>query len=129
MTIAFSKTGLAVFLWPAICFIAGCASQPTPNKEMISLLARIAATENDPHNTFAPEAKLKFCDSLLKTYVLYADSATAQYGKASTLLELGEEEKAIAIFEELLQRMPHWMADNKTAIQKDLAIAYLRLGE
>lgn len=96
---------------------------------MISLLSTIAATENDPRNTFASEAKYKFYDSLLKASVLYADSATAQYGKASTLLELGEEEKAIAIFEEMLQRLPHWMIDSKKAIIRDLAIAYLRLGE
>lgn len=96
---------------------------------MISLLSTIAATENDHRNTFAPEAKLRYFDSLLKVSALYADSATAQFGKASTLLELGEEEKAIAIFEEMLQRLPHWMMDSHKLIIKNLAIAYLRLGE
>ncbi|HUP12591.1 MAG TPA: hypothetical protein VM187_10275, partial [Niastella sp.] len=129
MTIAFSKTRLAIILWPAICFVSSCTSQTSPNKEMVSLLTTIAATENDPRNTFASEAKLYFYDSLLKASALYADSATAQYGRANTLLELGEEEKAIAIFEGMLQRLPSWMVDNQKAIQKNLAIAYLRLGE
>src|ERR1044072_631468 len=123
MTIAFSKTRLAIFLWPAICFISGCTSQTTPNKEMISLLAGIAATENDFHNTFAPEAKIKFCDSLLKASAVYADSATALFGMANTLLELGQEEKAITIFEDMLKRLPYWMADNsRPLIMKALAI-------
>ena len=125
MTIAFSKTRLAIFLWLAI----SCSSRTSSNKEMISLLSTIAATENDHRNSFAPEAKLKHFDSLLKVSVLYADSATAQYGRASALLELGEEEKAIAIFEAMLQRLPYWMTDNQRIIQRDLAIAYLRLGE
>lgn len=125
MTIAFSKTGLAIFLWLAI----SCSSRTSSNKEMMSLLSTIAATENDPRNTFAPEAKLRRYDSLLKVSALYADSATAQYGRASALLELGEEEKAIAIFEAMLQRLPYWMTDNQKIIQRDLAIAYLRLGE
>jgi hypothetical protein len=125
MTIAFSKTWLAIFLWLAI----SCSSSTSSNKEMISLLSTIAASENDPRNTFSPEAKLRHFDSLLKVSVLYADSATAQYGRASALLELGEEEKAIAIFEAMLQRLPYWMTDNQTIISKNLAIAYLRLGE
>jgi VCBS repeat protein/ASPIC/UnbV protein len=129
MTIAFSKTRLAVFLWPAFFYISACSNRTSPNKEMISLLATIAATENDYHNQFAPEAKLAHFDSLLKVSVLYADSATAQYGRASALLELGDEEKAIAIFEAMLQRLPYWMTDNQKIIQRDLAVAYLRLGE
>lgn len=129
MTIAFSQTRLAIFLWPAICFIPSCISHTAPNKEMIDLLSTIAVTENDFRNTFASQAKLNYYDSLLKASVLYADSTTAQYGKANALLELGEEEKAIVIFESMLQRLPSWMEDSKKAIMKDLAIAYLRLGE
>jgi len=129
MTIAFSKTRLAVFLWPAIFCISACTNGSSANKEMIHLLSTIAATENDHRNTFAPEAKLRYFDSLLKVSVLYADSATAQYGRASALLELGEEEKAIAIYEAMLQRLPYWMTDDQKIIEKDLAIAYLRLGE
>lgn len=130
MTIAFSKARLAIFLWLAIPFVPGCTSHSTPNREMISLLSQIAATENDPRNTFAPEARLKFSDSLLKAAVVYSDSATALFGKGNTLLELGQEEAAIGIFEDLLKRMPYWMVDNsRQLIMKTLAIAYMRLGE
>ncbi len=125
MTIAFSKTRLAVFLWLAF----SCTSRTSPNKEMISLLTTIAATENDRKNAFASETKLSYYDSLLKTAVIYPDSATAQYGMANTLLELGQEDKAIAIFEKLLRSLRPGMFENNKIIIKNLAIAYLRLGE
>jgi hypothetical protein len=40
------------------------------------------------------------------------------YGRANALLELGEEEKAIAIFEEMLQQLPHRMVDGQKDITK-----------
>ncbi|HEX6431456.1 MAG TPA: FG-GAP-like repeat-containing protein [Niastella sp.] len=96
---------------------------------MTSLLSTIAASENSVNNTFASETKFKFFDSLLHAAVIYPDSATAVYGMANTLLELGQEEKAISLFEGLLPGLPPYMLNNKKLIMKNLAIAYLRLGE
>jgi hypothetical protein len=96
---------------------------------MTSLLRDIAAGQNDIRNSFASEYKLKFYDSLLKAAVIYPDSATALYGMANTLLELGQEDKAIALFEELLKSLPPTMLSNQQLIMKNLAVAYLRLGE
>ncbi|THU39648.1 CRTAC1 family protein [Niastella caeni] len=126
MTIAFPQTRLAIFLWLALF---SCTSQKSNNKEMISLLSTVAASENSVNNSFASETKYAFYDSLLKKAVIYPDSATAIYGMANTLLELGQEEKAIVLFEGLLKSLPPTMLTNQKLIMKNLAIAYLRLGE
>src|SRR5688500_17309891 len=124
MTIAFPQAWLAILLWPAI----SCTTSTSPNKEMIKLLSTIAASERSIGNTFASETKIKHFDSLLQAAVRYPDSATAIYGMANTLLELGQEEKAIHLLEGLLSGLPAYMQDNKKIIMKNLAIAYLRLG-
>jgi tetratricopeptide (TPR) repeat protein len=125
MTIAFSKTRLAIFLWLAI----SCNSHTSSNKEMINLLSTVAASQKNINNTFASETKLIFFDSLMHVAVNYPDSATAMYGMANCLLELGQEEKAVSFFEDLLKGLPYYMHDNRKLIMKNLAIAYLRLGE
>lgn len=125
MTIAFSKTRLAIFLWLAL----SCNSHPSPNKEMTNLLSTIAAGENNVKNSFASATKLKFFDSLMQAATNYADTATARYGMANCLLELGQEEQSIALFEDLLKSLPPFMPDNRRMLMKNLAIAYLRLGE
>lgn len=96
---------------------------------MIDLLHTIAISENAPGNAFASEAKYNYYDSLCKAAQTYADTAAARFGMANVLLELGQEEKAIPLFENLLQTMPFDLIENKKMIMKSLAIAYLRLGE
>lgn len=126
MTIAFPQTWLAIILWLAII---SCSTSTSPNTEMIKLLSTISASERSIGNTFASETKMKHFDSLLQVAVRYPDSATAIYGMANTLLELGQEEKTIHLLEGLLTGLPPYMLDNKKIIMKNLAIAYLRLGE
>ena len=125
MTIAFPQAWLAIILWPAI----SCTTRTSPNTEMIKLLSTIAGSERSVGNTFASETKMKHFDSLLQVAVSYPDSATAIYGMANTLLELGQEEKTIHLLEGLLIGLPPYMPDNRKIIMKNLAIAYLRLGE
>jgi tetratricopeptide (TPR) repeat protein len=125
MTIAFPRAWLAILLWPAF----SCNSKHSPNEEMINLLQTVAKSENAPGNAFASESKYKFYDSLLNAAATFPDSASAMYGMANTLLELGQEEKAIPLFENLLQNMPYELFDNKKMVMKSLAIAYLRSGE
>ncbi|MBO9204148.1 CRTAC1 family protein [Niastella sp. MAH-29] len=96
---------------------------------MIDLLKTVAISENAPGNAFASDRKYTFYDSLIHASVSYPDSASATFGKANTLLELGQEDKAIPIFEDLLKRLPPYLVDNRKLILKGLAIAYLRLGE
>jgi len=116
---------LVIALLPGL----SCSNKNDQNKEMISLLSNIAERENSPYNSFASETKIKIYDSILKAAVTYPDSATATYGIANTMLELGHEEDAIALFEDLLKRLPPQLADNRKVVMKNLAISCLRLGE
>ncbi|AEV99809.1 hypothetical protein A4D02_26015 [Niastella koreensis] len=125
MTIAFPRGWLAIFLWLAL----SCNTHRSPNKEMIDLLHTVAESENVPGNSFASERKKIFYDSLLQAATSYPDSASASFGLANTLLELGQEDKAIPIFESLIRNLPPYLIDNKKLVTKSLAIAYLRLGE
>jgi hypothetical protein len=125
MTIAFPRAWLAILLWPAF----SCSTRHSPNKEMTDLLQTVAISENVPGNPFASERKKVFYDSLLQAATMSPDSASAGFRLANTLLELGEEDKAIALFENVLRQLPPYLPDNKKMVMKSLAIAYLRQGE
>ncbi|SEO29979.1 Repeat domain-containing protein [Niastella yeongjuensis] len=96
---------------------------------MINLLQTVAESENVPGNAFASERKKVFYDSLLQVASTYPDSAAASFGLGNTLLELGQEEKAIPLFEDLLKGLPSFLMDKRQLVMKSVAIAYLRLGE
>jgi tetratricopeptide (TPR) repeat protein len=96
---------------------------------MIDLLQSIDKYENNPENTFSPEAILRFNDSLLNASPAKDDVMKFKYRKATALLELGQEQKAIDVFQELLTQTPATETGQRTFLMKDLAMAYLRLGE
>jgi tetratricopeptide (TPR) repeat protein len=99
------------------------------NRQMTQLLQQIAISENNYKNSFAPDAKWMFYDSLRRSAVLYTDSAMAIYGIANTLLEMGREDSAILLLNTLMNRLPPAMVEKRKMIMKNLAIACLRLGE
>lgn len=106
-----------------------CVNEVSPNKEMTNLLAVVAASNNSARNSFAPEAKLRFFDSLLSVAPNAGDSMFLEYSIARTLLELGNEEKALQISERLVRKVPEYDLTHKQAILKNIAIACLRMGE
>src|SRR5947209_392453 len=85
-----------------------CRNKPLPNQEMIDLLKVSARIDHNHENIFSTEALVK---------------------KANALLQLGEEQKAIDILEGSLQKISPGDMDKRQSILKNLAIAYLRLGE
>jgi hypothetical protein len=85
--------------------------------------ARLAAM--DPRNLYAPEAKLIFIDSVINAQTNENEKVRSMYSKASILLELGREEEAVVILEEITKKHPYLFK----AAWRDLGIAYLRLGE
>jgi hypothetical protein len=111
--------------------LISCSSGNTkrPTQEMINILESIDKSEDNPDNTFAPEASLRFYDSLLKTSPAPADVMKFKYRKANALLELGQEQKAIDVFQDMLNATPASETGQRTFIMKELAMAYLRLGE
>ena len=116
----------------ALFLLFSCAHQLSRNQGMIDLLSDIEKQEFSPQNEFCPEAKMIFYDSSLKTASTIVDSANLGFLIAKAFLELGKEEKAIEFCRNLLQRIPDndsVAAKSKLALLRELAIAYLRLGE
>ncbi|WP_046368286.1 FG-GAP-like repeat-containing protein [Flavihumibacter petaseus] len=106
-----------------------CKHHPVPNQEMVDLLKNWEKYYDSPKNIFAARAIVKSCDSLLDASADRERIDSALNKKANALLQLGEEQKAIKIFEELLEKISPIDADRRLAVMKDLAVSYLRLGE
>jgi hypothetical protein len=100
-----------------------------PNQEMIDLLQSIDKYEDNPDNDFSPEAILRSSDSLLNASPAKNDVMKLKYRKANALLQLGQEQKAIDVFQDMLTNTPVSDMGQRKFLMKDLAMAYLRLGE
>ena len=118
-------TAAAVAGW--LVWLPAC--NPHPNQPMMRLLAIADTSSYSNNNTFCPEARLRYFDSLLQQSSNETDSSFVQYAIARTLLELGDEEKAMEISEALLRRIPIYESVHRRAVLKNIAIACLRLGE
>lgn len=123
----FSMSGLSILV--LVIFLVSCNGKPLPNEAMIRLLKEANELENNSENLFSSEARAKFYDSVLNNSSLQEYVLKAWNNKAIALLQLGQEENAIGILEELLKKIPAGNFDERTEITKHLALAYLRLGE
>ena len=115
------KTALVLIV---LCLIAAC-HRKSSHQEMIEILQKLNVKNNDIGNTFRPGGKIAHCDSLLNmpgnsrnTYTLLA--------KAPLLLQDGQEQKAVNIYDDLAKRMDSTEVNN---MLPGMAIAYMRLGE
>ena len=79
----------------ALFLLISCSNEVSPNKEMIDLLSDIEKSGYNPKNAFNAEAKLNYYDSLLKAAKDKNGSDTLENLVALTLLEVGDEEKAV----------------------------------
>lgn len=111
-----------------VVFISCAHHEKLPNQEMIDLLKATDKKFNDPKNIFYPEATVKFCDSILQNSSDENALFLALNKKANAFLQLGEEQKAIDIFQDLMSKTKGDL-DKRQSILKNIAIAYLRLGE
>jgi hypothetical protein len=106
-----------------------CKNQSLPNQEMIDLLHVSYQNAHSSENPFCPEAVVPHTDSLLNSAGKGTDVMGITIRKGNALLELGQEQKAVEVFEQLLRKTSLLDFDRRTVIMKDLAMAYLRLGE
>ncbi|MBS1605393.1 MAG: VCBS repeat-containing protein, partial [Bacteroidetes bacterium] len=85
----------------------------------------------DKNNPFCPGAALKFYDSLeLLSSVSPRQAQLIQLYKALSLLQLGQEKKAVDILQALADHTTAVKFDQLAMdIRRNLALAYLRLGE
>jgi len=116
------------FLFTLILVFSSC-HDTNPNQEMIELLQSIDKYEDNPDNGFSPEAILRSSDSLLNASPANKDVMKIKYRKAIALLQLGQEQKSIDVFQDMLINTPVSDSGQQKFLMKDLAMAYLRLGE
>lgn len=94
---------------------------------MISLLKETRRSVTVPTNSFSPDAKLVYMDSLLGIdHSTPAQIIYCKYLKANILMELGREEEATALYEDLTNFVNQ---SQLKLVTRDLAISYLRQGE
>ncbi|WP_276481394.1 CRTAC1 family protein [Paraflavitalea pollutisoli] len=105
------------------------ACKESADHGMVSLIAAVDRQSYNNNNPFCPEARLPYFDSLLRAASNESDSNFIQYSLARTLLEVGDEEKAMQISEALVLRIPRYELTHRQAVLKNLAIACLRMGE
>jgi tetratricopeptide (TPR) repeat protein len=115
-------------LFTLILVISSCQNT-RPNQEMIELLQSIDKYEDNPDNDFSPEAILRSSDSLLNASPAKNDVMKIKYRKAMALLQLGQEQKSIDVFQDMLNNTPASDDGQRKFLMKDLAMAFLRLGE
>ncbi len=106
-----------------------CKPKALPNQEMIDLLKVARENDNNHENVFAPEAIVKFNDSVIANATDNKVAANALTNKANALLQMGKEQQAIDIYEGLLNKIGLGNIEERQPLLKNLAAAYFRLGE
>src|SRR5690348_3878941 len=122
-----SFRGMAFFFCLPLLF-SSCKETKSPNQYMIDLLQQSKIAFYNPENPFSPEAVVKYTDSVIQNSSDENLKTKALTRKAHALLELGEEQKAIDIYQKLLQKTEGDLVQRQSFL-KELAICYLRLGE
>ena len=110
-------------------FFASCRRKPLPNQAMIDLLKSVEKYSHNGANVFAPEAVIQSCDSILNASSDQEVQMKALYTKAGAFLNLGQEQKALDIYQNLLHRIPPGNFDQRLSLMKDMALTYQRMGE
>lgn len=109
--------------------IAACNSASSPNKEMASLLQKVSKQVSVADNPFCPEAAEAHFDSLIKVTHDPYELFNLKNSLAMAFLKLGEEQKAIEVYEGLLKTSKEGDVFDKDKVLPQLALAYMRLGE
>ena len=117
---------LAILL---VLFVTSCSHKPVPNQAMVDLLKVAEKNDFDPNNVFSPEAIIESCDSILNASPGKDLKIKTLQKKAGLLLQLGQEQNSIDLLKTILDKTSLGDIEQRQSILKDMAIAYLRLGE
>jgi hypothetical protein len=118
-------TSTRVLLVVLLC--GSCTSEPSSHQEMILLVEQVRQSTSVAENTFSPASKLAYLDSVIGLPNNSPEKITyCNFLKARVLMELGMEDDAIGIYENILPKLGDSQAKG---VIRDLAIAYLRKGE
>jgi FG-GAP-like repeat/ASPIC and UnbV len=108
-----------------------CVRNYCANLEASRIYKKGLVNQYDKNNQFTPKAELDFYDSILNTARSQDVLLGAMLFKSTSFLKMGREKDAVSILDPLLQTDNGQMNDEKfhDKIKKDLALAYLRMGE
>ncbi len=118
-----------LLLFILMLFFVSCKQKKLPNGDMIDLLKAAEKNEYNYSNIFSPGAIIEFCDSVIDNSSDKNVVTEALNRKANALLQLGEEQKAIDIYQVIFNTLPPGNPDQRQSVMKDMANAYFRLGE
>jgi tetratricopeptide (TPR) repeat protein len=96
------------------------------HQEMIKILKEESKRNFSRLNINSPEAQLIQCDSDILNTRDQGDINFLNYTKASLLVKVGQEQKAVSIYENLIDRMDPAVSEQ---MLPEAAIAWMRLGE
>ena len=113
---------------PLLIACVACKSKTDSNKEMVALLQQVRTQMSVPGNPFCPEAqKNQFSSLVAQTHEPY-ELFDLKSSLGMALLKLGDEQKAIEVYESLMKSAQTGMFDGNKALSQ-LALSYMRLGE
>jgi hypothetical protein len=117
-----SKTIISIFI-----LITIVACKQSGQQQMDAYIAQVNKEVSVPGNQFYPQAELNQLDSLLKQpNVGFTQARQFTFKKAGLMLNLGREKEAIELLSKIVKDDSLYRLD---MYWKDLALAYLRLGE
>src|SRR5690242_14167137 len=112
-----------------LLLLVACNSTTSSNQQMVALMQKVSKEVSVAGNSFCPEAQKAHFDSLIAVthdpYRLF----DLKNSLGMALLKLGEEQKAIELYEGLLKEAEVTGVFDKDKVLSQLALAYLRLGE
>ena len=117
---------VAIGLVALLIILVGSFSKPGSHEQMIHLLKTVNHTFKNSRNEFSPESQLAHLDSIRGQS---GPMEVEMFTRASMLMRLGEEEKAIVLLETLLTKLGPDRAEPARVAKSELALAYMRLGE
>ncbi len=111
-----------------LIFLLGI-SCTSSNKKMSEMLKNAYLFTESKDNFFAPRAKARYYDSLILIAGNNDEALRNRYFKAYFLLQAGELEQAIEMYESLLKEIESTLPGSRKHLFQYLGLAYLRLGE
>ncbi|MCW5910310.1 MAG: CRTAC1 family protein [Cyclobacteriaceae bacterium] len=121
------KKIIALLACLPVIVLSNTCSKYNCHEDMIALLWQAKTAGESPHNIFSAVAKLPYMDSLLAVpHSTHGQIVYCKFLKAHILMELGREDEAIVLYEEVVGQTNTVQSN---LILRDLAIAYLRKGE
>lgn len=95
--------------------------------EMVTLIKQLIVRNNNAENSFCPEVKYSVVDSLANaTDNSKPERLTFLYAKAGLAVQIGKEQEAVNLYEELIERADYMSLEQ---LMPQAGIAYMRLGE